>query len=187
MLLLKVIKDTHEYALYGSDISICPDADEKLTILGLRVYKDGILEMDFGENFVGHHFDADEAAQAVIKAYINNDKSHEYSHVIPYIQNFVDEFIGSGGLQAKYTSEDGSEHSRWIPTKYFGEHDFLPLQLVDADGCSYYSDGEEFVVTRADGSLATDYEFLYENSLLEALEKGNCKYMSEDVKAYSEK
>ncbi len=181
MLLIKCVKEDVEYSVYGKSISICPDQPELITIEEPEIYKGNELITDFGENFQGHHFDAEEAALSIVKAYINNDKSHEYSHVIPYIQNFVDGFVESGNLQTKYTSEDGSEHSRWIPLKYFGEN-ILPLQLVDADGCVYYSDGDEFIITRADGSLATDYEFLYENSLIEALERGGCKYKSEEVK-----
>ncbi|MBP3783828.1 MAG: hypothetical protein J6I68_11335, partial [Butyrivibrio sp.] len=153
---------------------------EPITIEEPEIYKGNELITDFGENFQGHHFDAEEAALSIIKAYINNDKSLEYSHVIPYIQNFVDEFVENGNLQTTYTSEDGSEHSRWIPLKYFGES-ILPLQLVDTDGCAYYSDGNEFIIARADGSLATDYEFFYENAMLEALEQGNYKYKAENV------
>ncbi len=184
MLLIKLIKENVKYSVHGKSISICicPDQPGPITIEEPEVYKENELITDFGTNFQGRHrFTAEEAALSIVKAYINNDKSYEYSHVIPYLQNFVDGFVENSNLQTKYTSEDGSEHSRWIPLKYFGEN-ILPLQLVDADGCAYYSDGVEFIIVRADGSLATDYEFLYENSMIEALEKGGCKYESEETK-----
>lgn len=177
MLLIKLNKEDVEYSVYGKSISICPDQSEPITIEEPEVYKDNELIADFGTDFSGqHHFDAEEAALSIIKAYINNDKTYEYSNVLLYIQNFVDDFVENSNIQAKYTSENGSEHFRWIPAKYFGEYDFLPLELVDAAGCAYYTDGAEFIITRADGSLATDYEFFYENALLDALEQGDYKY-----------
>ena len=185
MLLIKIIKGNHEYAFYGSDISICPGTDEPIRVTDAEVYKDGKPEEDLGESFDGHHFDAEEATQSVIRAYINNDRSMRSRQVLAYISNFLEEFFEKNiHLREEYKSLDGKTHSRWIPMKYFGSSGILPLQIVDADGCAYYSDGDEFVVTRKDGSLATDYEFLYENSMTEALEEGNCKYMSDEIKAY---
>ena len=187
MLLIKVIKDNHEYAVFGSDISICPDIEKPIRITDVEVYKDGKPIENLGESFNGHHFDAKEAAQSVIRAFINGDKSLEYKQIITYISNYSDEFFEKNNkLREEYKSQDGKTHSRWIPMKYFGNSGILPLQLVDADGHAYYSNSDEFIVTRADGSLATDYEFLYENSLLEALEKGDCKYKSEEIRAYLE-
>ena len=183
MLLLKFLKEDTEYSVYGKSISICPEQPDPIRIKDPEIYKGKELLTNFGENFHGHHFDAKEAAQSVIRAFISHDKTLKFRQVLKYITVFSNQFFEKDiSLRGRYTTEDGKEHSRWIPFKYFGEN-ILPLQLVDSDDCAYYSDGDEFIVIRADGSLASDYEFLYENSMLEALEKGGCKYKSEETKA----
>lgn len=182
MLLIKFMKDNTEYSVHGESISICPGQSNPIRIEKPLIYKGEELITGFGENFQGHHFNAEEAAQSVIKAFINHDRTLKFRQVLRYIAVFSGQFFEKDlNLKGRYATKDGKEHSRWIPLKYFGEN-ILPLQLVDADGCAYYSDGDEFIITRVDGSLATDYEFLYENSLFEALEKGDCKYKSEEVK-----
>ena len=71
---------------------------------------------------------------------------------------------------------------RIIPKKYLGKYGILDLQMVNKDKMSYYSDGNECVMIRKDGSVATDYEFLYENSFAEDIENGNHIYLSPEFK-----
>ena len=184
MLLMKILKDNHKYAFYGSAISICPGADELISIENAEAYEDGSLMTDFYKCFIGHVLDANETAAQAIRAFINTDASVVYEDVIPYITNFALSFHENTNIMVCFDASDGRKAKRLIQKKYLGERGVLELQLVDADGRAYYSNSDEFIVIRADGSLATDYEFLYDNSLLEALEKGDCKYKSEEIRAY---
>lgn len=178
--LIRIMKDGREYAFCGTSISICPDSQELISIKNAACYVDGTQMVELGENFLGHRYSAEEAAISVIRAYINGNKTFRTKYVIPYISNYADDFFEESGMREQYISDRGTLLLRQIPLRYFGERALLPLQMVDKDGMQYYSNDDEFILVRPDGSLASDYEFLYENSMIESLENKDYKYKSEE-------
>ena len=180
---LRLIKEGHEYEAHGSELCICPDSNEIIRIADPVIMRDRIIMTDkeLGTDFHGHRFNSEEAASSMIRAYINDDNSFEYSSVIPYVSEFKESFIKLSRIMNLYTSKNGMECSRIVPLKYLCEDCVLELQMIDGEGFSYYSNDDRYILIRPDGSLATDYEFFYVDSMLEALDKGNLKYRSEAV------
>lgn len=175
---MTIEKEGHEYSVYGCNLSICPDTDETIQITDPKVILDGQIEMtdtDCGQNFIGHAFNIQEVASSIIRAFINNDMSFKYKDVIPYITNFRDTF--SKNIEVKGTfSDDEKGQVRIVPNKYLCQDGAIELQVIDKDGFSYYSDDDRFALIRPDGSLATDMESFYWDSMVEALLQGNLKY-----------
>ena len=126
-------------------------------------------EIEYGENFQGYSFSADDAAESLLRAFINNDTSVVFDessipdNVREFKKNLMASTITAGDLQ--------------VPSHYLSYRGVLDLEAVDAMGCKYYSDGDEFVLTRPDGSIATDMEVFYANALTECVEAGTYLFL----------
>jgi hypothetical protein len=70
---------------------------------------------------------------------------------------------------------------RRIFKQYITEFYILDLQMVDKNNFSYYSDGDNCRLIRDDGSVATEFEALYENAFEEAIENGGWAYLEEGI------
>ncbi len=143
-LLLTVWDKGSKLDLYADSVSIDTKSVVPITLLRPEVFKNGVLIQDFGRNFIGRCYDAHKAGLSIIRAYLNNDTTFSY-------ENVADEL-----KKARVT-----DHS-----VYFAES-ILPLQAVTKEGFRFYSDGDEFILVRKDGSLATDIKEFYENALFE--------------------
>ena len=173
----------HEYRIYGDDITINleDDGDDTVKIKNLHITLDGKECDDFGENFVGYRFSSDEAAQSIIRAFINGDMeyAHDFSGIKPHkelMKGWHDVFEPT---DFHLSFDDG--RVRTISKKYLGSYGVLKLQMVNKEYISYYSNGDECVVIRKDGSIATDMECFYENSFMEDVENGNYLYLAKGM------
>ncbi len=181
MLIINAKIGKHSLAIYGDNLELSadPQGDDSVKLDSAVVIKDGKTLTYFNENFQGHKFTAEEAAESVIRAYINNDISVDVKTVNASLAAFRDNFICGNGIELK----EGNIQ-RKIPRKYLTKYYVLDLELIDAKGRAYYSDGDNYVMTYADGSIATDIEALYSNAFFEAMEEGNNLYATESILAY---
>ncbi len=170
-----------EYEVYGDSIKINleDNGDERIEIDNSRIVFEGRETTDFGENFQGHKFSPEEVAQSIIRAFING--SMEYAIRLAdtnknILHARLDIFEPSG-----FTVKLPLGQERTISKKYLGQYGVLPLQMVNGDYASYYSDGSEFVIVRKDGSLATDYEEFYGNAFIEDIENKNYLYLADGI------
>ncbi len=173
------------YEVYGDDIKISfkDDGDDTVVIDNAKVIYNGKECDGFGENFQGHMFNSNEVACDLVRWCINADQS------IDFDPNFMDKDIFNACLkfdesESRYIIRykvDGKKRTRAIPMVYLGLYGVLKLQMINKDYASYYSDGSEFVIIAKDGSLATDYEFLYGNSFIEDIENKNYLYLDKSI------
>ena len=178
MLVLNCKIKGHLYAVYADSVKIMTESDyswdDSVILENPVVTVDGKKEDEFSQNFQGHTFDACEVAQQLIRSFINGDTTIE--------------FMGRPAeevMDAKKALHDPSGHTitldngktRCISKNYLGQYAVLELQMINTEGCTYYTDGNECILLREDGSIATDYEFLYENSFAEDIENKNQIYL----------
>ena len=158
------------FTVFGNAVKFTADgSDESVIVDDARIVMDNGKEPDFGENFHGHRWSADEVAAQLVRGYINGDKTWIYSEVEPGVASFRNNFNhGHADIELK----DGSV----VPARYLDSYDVLELEMVDNDHCSYYSNGDVFILLRSDRSIATDMEVFYGNSMLENIENGTYLY-----------
>ena len=128
---------------------------------------------DFGSNFVGIEFSTDDVVSELIRNYINgsvNDvKAVEvYNTEIEEVKkHYEKEQVTAGGVTRN--------------AKFMGTHGYLPLDMINKDGCAYYSDGDSYVLLRDDMSVATDMEDFYMGAFIEDIEENNYDYLNKDI------
>lgn len=172
MKIIELYTGYHHYVVKGNNFSISLQSPDIITLNDIEVYDNGQLLDDFGENFSGHRFTAEDAAKSLILAYVNNDKSVCIQQVCVKLVNFKHKL-------AKDCKNPCGE--RDVPSKYLTTNGVLELQLIAKDGCAFYTDGDEFIMTRPDGSLATDMEIFYDSAFYEAYESGEYMYVADGV------
>ena len=179
MLILKANKDGKEYVVEGRNLKIkLPEGcwDEAVSLDDIKVYENGELITDFGENFVGQRFGELDAAASLILGYVNNDTTIEDMQIAASLAGFRDRFVCDNRLEL-----DEGATERVIPKKYITPEKLLNIELVTKSGEAFYSDGDTCVMVRADGSLATDMEVFYTNAFYEAIEKEDYQYLAEGI------
>lgn len=167
-----------DYKIVGTSIKINlkNNGENTVNVDDLEVYVNDERTYDFGENFVGTKFDEEDVADCLIRSYIN------HTTFDGYVLRACDEIFSAMKKvykNAHHTLEGGTIVRTWFPLKYLGKDSLLVLQMIDSEGASYYSDGDNFILLRKDGSIATDMEIFYENAFYEAVEQGNLKYVNE--------
>lgn len=180
MQILAAIHDGHNYVVHGTNFKISSRRngwrDSTVKADKIIIYEDGKMITDFGENFSGMAFDAEDAMASLVLGYVNNDTTIDVKKVAPALAAFRDKFV----CDNKVSLEEGRA-KRVIPKKYLTTSGKLDLELVTNDGAAFYTDGDNFIVTYPDGSMATDMEPFYYNAFSEAIEEGNFQWVSEDV------
>ncbi len=137
-----------------------------------EVFINGKKCEDFGVSFHMHGFSADEAAQSVILAYINDNLEFSFSDVDSRIETYKKKHFEDSG----YSSVDGRKISR----HYISQNEVLDLILINKDGFSYYEclDGSEDVaLVRPNGTLATYMPEFYGNALVDDVAAKDYQYV----------
>ena len=170
------IQTKTKYTVYGTNLILNsnPNGDDSVKLDNIEIYKNGELITDFGVSFVGlHEYTKEEAATSLILAYINKDNSFD-SWACEILGEFAFEF-------ARHSMLITPSDIRWVPKKYLTIEHVLNLQLVTKDGFAFYDNGDEYVMTRPDGSVATDMEVFYGNAFAEAIEDNNYLFVTDEI------
>ncbi len=178
MEIIRAIVKGYEYLVTGSSVTVnlSNDRGDTVVVEDLELYRNGnTLESD-GVNFTGHHFVKDEIAGDIIRGYLNEDCEVITVSSCDELREVKEELCKEPYILSLYTEGDTSSYRR-IFRRYITEFYILDLQMVDKDNFSYYSDGDNCRLIRADGSVATDYESKYGDAFDEAIEKGGWRYL----------
>ena len=175
MLIITFRKKDHIYNIWGDElkINLSGDGDNTVQIKGLRVFEDDSEPVSFGKTFRTENVGREEVADEVIRAYLNDNSDLKTSYVCKELREIYNKFFKDSFVNVYYNEC----YMRKVNKQFLGEYGILELQMVDKDQICYYTDGSEYVMVRADGSLASDYEFFYENSFAESMEQGDFKYI----------
>lgn len=161
---------------YGDELTGIPFSPENIDSVELN----GEQVNNFGETWVGTAIDEYEFLAMAVSNYFNDNQSIDFIEVCDEIKNFKDE-------HQSYSYElDG----RKIPDIVITSSGSVCELVAFSRSCAYYYDEDAMedaiasIVTREDGSVATNIEKSFMLSLMEEYEKSQLIYMTEDVKAF---
>ena len=170
-----------EFKTDGNTFSIKGKLEGNLTIDDIDVFydvkatKNGKPENIFGETFVGHKIDAYDLLSAGIAAYFNDNQNVEFTYVCDTIKNlkknsqtftysvgerkFPDFVISPNGQLHKLTAI--TQSSDGLGNAYY--HELYKGELTD----------ESVIMTRYDGSVASDIEPIATCALIQSALEGD--------------
>ena len=126
-------------------VNLEDNGEDTVVFDNLRLYENGAEGFGLGENFWGHHFDKEEAAASLIRAYINDNSSVRAIKVDKNLAKMMEKFFTFSGAHNSYQLDNGGMMiNRPISKRYLDEKCILPLQLIDSEGNSYYSNGDAY-------------------------------------------
>ena len=172
------------YRVCGDNVRInmSGDGEDTVQIDNPVVTINDVPSTRFGFNFLGHHFTVEEAAQWLIRAFINDNrefKAPSPSKIDGDIIRAWFNIFEPVGIDTKL--DNRYRPIRTISKKYLDSYSVLDLQMVSEKNFSYYSDGDSCVLIRNDGSLATESEFRYENEFIKDVENKSYLYLAEEM------
>lgn len=128
-------------------VNLEDNGEDTVVFDNLRLYENGAEGFGLGENFWGHHFDKEEAAASLIRAYINDNSSVRAIKVDKNLAKMMEKFFTFSGAHNSYQLDNGGMMiNRPISKRYLDEKCILPLQLIDSEGNSYYSNGDAYAL-----------------------------------------
>lgn len=148
----------------------------------VEIKKDDVVTESFGQTWSGIDIDTRQAFSDLVCAYVNDNKNFKFSHVCDKIVQYKDEF-----QSFTHTVDDRKFPDMVVNS--FGDRSQLHIILQDKESghaSGYYFDDSGVIMTRQDGSVATDIEAFAVNSLIEAIENdtANVVYISDDAKRW---
>ena len=169
---IKVANDT--YVVNGDMIGQL-SVDDIDVFDNVEVFKNNEIETQFGETFSGNVIDSYDLLFAIIAAYFNDDTTIEYVYICDEIKALKDNNqtftykVGDRQIPDYVLSPSGNLHiinAITVDAKEQGNVFYTMLDKL-ADGRVFRS-ADSVVMTRLDGSVATDVEFFMTNALIGA-------------------
>ena len=137
----------------------------------LRISRNGKEISEFGERWNGHIIDGQEFAAGLVCAFFNGDNSVWFEYIDENIVKFKEK-------EQLYKQVQNT----LIPFYVLNLNGTkLELQAVSKDYMRFYIKDDECALTRADGSLATDMEVFFYNTLEEEVQEGSLIFIGEAI------
>lgn len=144
--LITVIKDGNHFQVFGELDTM------EIEINNASILYNGEEKEIFGETFIGNKIHAIDIANILLRAYLNGDKSIEFTYVHNEIEQIKQE------CQVYISAK---------PQRYFCADGDIAQLIAYTEDNSYYMSDNNFIVTYSDNSLATNYEHLFMNAIIE--------------------
>ncbi len=132
--------------------------EDGLCAKDITITENGVPVEEFGESFIGYHYNKDDVLASAIRGYINNDSSYQFIEIPDEIKALK---------ECLYTSEMVVKR-REVPKYYYtDELTAVPLVLVTETSSAYTNGDNVFLVSNEDGTLLTDMEPFFSTGIEE--------------------
>ena len=133
-----------------------------------KVTVNGESKDDFGSYWSGARITADDCAEMLIRAFINNAEDIEFAYIHPVFEDYKRNTITHKLV--------GPE----MPDQFVAKYGYIAHLAAYTDGCLYFLDNEGhevFLVTDRKYNVLTSYENFFVNAIVDDYKNGELKFV----------